>query len=113
LFEPINRVKNGFTFTNYGPVVIISNPTNLTVFENNPASFSVVVDGTPGYFIQWLSNSVAVPGATNLTYTFNAPFSANGKQYSVIVSNDFSSATSTVATLTVLQAPQLLSAATR
>ena len=113
LFEPINRVKNGFTFTNYGPVIIVQNPTNLTVFENNPASFSVVVDGTPGYFIQWLSNGVAVPGASNLTYTFNAPFSANGAQYFAIISNDFSSATSTVATLTVLQAPQLLSAATR
>src|SRR6185436_13273831 len=51
--------------------------------------------------------------ASNLTYTFNAPFTANGAQYFAIISNDFSSATSTVATLTVLQAPQLLSAATR
>jgi hypothetical protein len=63
--------------------------------------------------VQWNSNGVAVARATNSTYSFQTLRFANGAQYYAIVGNDFSSATSSVATLTVVSdtiAPTLFQA---
>ena len=60
-------------------------------------------DGTPPYSLQWVSNGIAIPGATNFMLT-TSPLSAtaSGANYSIVLSNEFSSATSTNGRLTVI-----------
>ncbi|HEV2319390.1 MAG TPA: immunoglobulin domain-containing protein, partial [Verrucomicrobiae bacterium] len=96
------------------PVGIESAPTNTTVFNNYPATFSVVVTGSPPISIQWYSNNVAIPSATSLdvnglvftnTFSFIAQMANSGNVFSVVASNNIAStaytATSALATVTV------------
>jgi hypothetical protein len=73
------------------------------------------VDGLPPYGVQWYSNDVAVAGATGLSYlTPLLNRTANGADYFVVVTNQFGSVTSEVATVTVILdnvAPSLVWAA--
>src|SRR5262249_16734800 len=74
-----------------------------TVNEGQPATFTASADGTPPYSLQWLSNGVPVAGGTNFSLT-TPPLSAfaSSANYSVVVSNEFSSAASTNGRLTVI-----------
>jgi len=89
-------------YFNFGPMVVTQQPVSATVNELSPVTFTAKVDGSPSYAFQWYSNSVPVPGATNVSYSFAPLRFANGAQYQLIVNNGFSSATSDVATLTVI-----------
>ncbi len=89
-------------FSSLGPVVITTQPASTTVNELFPATFSVLVGGSPNYSYQWYSNNVALPGATSSTFTFNTLRFANGASYVVVVANGFSSVTSAPAVLTVI-----------
>jgi hypothetical protein len=98
---------------NGGPVNFPQPLTNRTVLEARPYQFRLNVDGTPPYYIQWFSNSVPVPGANSEVLSGIATLDVSGAQFYAVVSNEFSSATSATATLTVTedtQAPVLLSA---
>ncbi len=100
-------------FNTLGPILITEQPVNQTVNELFAAKFYIGLDGTPAYTVQWYSNTVAVPGATSQTYNPVVNRSANGSQWFAIVANEFSSAISAVATLTVISdevAPAILSA---
>ncbi len=87
------------------PVSISQQPTNLTVFANYPATFSVTATGTPVISYQWSRNSVSIPGATSSAYSLMASSTNNGDVYSCVASNFTSgtpyTATSSSATLTV------------
>lgn len=86
-----------------GPAAIATPPGNQTAFEPVPATFSVVPGGTPPWTYQWLSNGVAIKGATRATYTTPTTRVADsGTKYSVAISNPFSTVTSAAATLTVI-----------
>ena len=100
-------------FQTLGPVTQSAAPATQTVQERSNASFFIGIDGIPPYGIQWYSNNVPVPNATNAVYAFNTRRAADGSQFYAIVRNDFSSFTSSVATLTVISdttPPTLLSA---
>jgi uncharacterized protein (DUF2141 family) len=100
-------------YFNAGPIVITTQPTNRTVFELAVTTFAITLDGSPNYSVQWYSNSVAVPNATNQSYTFQPLRYASNAQYYAIAANGFSSATSSVVTLSVISdeiRPTLLSA---
>ena len=89
------------------PVGITQNPTNVTVFQNYPASFTMMATGTPPLYLQWFRNGNAISGATGTNYTLAAPDPTNnGDIYSCLASNYISpnpyTATSSNATLTVL-----------
>jgi hypothetical protein len=91
-----------FTFASAGPVALVGSITNLIVAENQPAQFSVTASGQSPYTYQWKTNGVAWAGQTNSTLSFSAAWNSGGA-YSVVVSNEFSSVTSSpAATLTVL-----------
>lgn len=89
------------------PVGITKQPTNLTVFENYPASFSMTATGSPPIYLQWFRNGSAITNATNSTYSIaSATLANNGDVYSCLASNYTSSTpyteTSSDATLTVI-----------
>lgn len=98
---------NNFTL---GPVFFTLQPTDQTVLEGQTATFTTAVDGSPSYSYQWFSNGVPILGATAASYT-TPPVTAayEGRLYSVMVSNDFSSVTSSNATLHVVLSPRILS----
>ncbi|HEY0552168.1 MAG TPA: PA14 domain-containing protein, partial [Verrucomicrobiae bacterium] len=100
-------------FRTLGPVTQSIAPATQTVQERANATFFVGIDGIPPYGIQWYSNNVPVSGATNEVYAFPTLRAADGSQFYAIVRNDFSSMTSSVATLTVINdttAPTIVSA---
>ncbi len=93
------------------PIVITSQPDNLSVAFGQTAIFTVGLTGTsPRY--QWYKGSVgggtAVPNATNAILSVpNATIEDSGSYY-VVVTNRTSWVSSTSATLYVLAPPQLL-----
>jgi hypothetical protein len=89
-------------FRTLGPVTQSVAPATQTVQERSNASFFVGIDGIPPYGIQWYSNNVPVPGASNEVYTFPTLRAADGSQFYAIVKNDFSSFTSSIANLTII-----------
>ncbi len=84
-----------------GPVVITSGPTDQTIIEGQPATFTVRQVG--GTTFQWQSNNVSIAGATNGTYTIpSVTTNMQGALYRVAVSNATAGVFSTNATLRVL-----------
>ena len=81
---------------------ITQQPENQSVATGQTASFSVSATGTAPLAYQWKKNGTDIPGATASTYTTPATSNAdNNAVFSVVVSNIASTATSTVASLTV------------
>ena len=100
-----------FTFASAGPVALSSSPTNLVVTENQTATFAVSATGQAPFSYQWRSNGIPLLSQTSSALSFTALWNS-GANYSVVVSNEFSSVTSSPpATLSVLpdtSAPQLV-----
>lgn len=91
------------TFSTFGNVLLKTNlPSAISAAESTRPTLGVVADGTGPYFYQWLKGGVPIPGATAASYTL--PYvrqTDNNAQFSVVLSNNFSSVTSVAATLTV------------
>jgi hypothetical protein len=105
--------SNAVLTVGYAPSVV-TQPTNQTVLVGGAASFSVAATGTAPLSYQWFSNiwdvigAVRIPGATNDSLTLpNVPFSYNGKQVWVQITNIFGSTVSSRALLTVLAPPTI------
>jgi hypothetical protein len=98
------------------PVIVTSHPQNQNVTELSPASFTVGLSGYLPPTVQWYTNDVAIPNATNGTYSIaSTPLAFNGITFRAIAQNVASNvtyyATSGPATLTVtadLTAPGLV-----
>ena len=94
-----------FTFASAGAVAIVSGSSSLgdqTVTENRAVQFSVAAAGQTPYAYQWYYNGAGLVGQTNATLSFTAAWNSGGN-YSVVVSNQFSSVTSSPASeLTVV-----------
>ncbi len=89
-------------FTTSGPVTITSAPSSQTVDELGSVTFNVEVDGTPPYDFHWMRDGEPIDGATSSSFTIDSvTLEDNGAEFSVEVSNSFSSTTSDPATLTV------------
>ena len=59
-------------------------PVSVTVAPNSSVTFRTTFTGSLPHYIQWLSNSVPIPGAGKLSYTIPAAWGAmNGDQYRV------------------------------
>ena len=90
------------------PAAIVSGPTNSTVMELAPATFSAAAAGNPFPTLQWYENGSPISGATNLTYTIaSAALTNNGALFDLVAANVVSnvnySVTSSVVTLTVIR----------
>ena len=96
---------------------VLSQPSDTSVYQGWPATFSVTAAGSPAVSYQWTRNGGNISGATANTYTLATPsMSNNGDVYACKVSNVTggvtNNATSANATLTVTAnvapAPQFL-----
>ncbi len=92
------------------PVVTLQ-PTNFSVAAGGAASFTAAATGFPLPDIQWQvstnngSTWGNIFGATSATYSFVTATTDNGSEYRAVFTNAVGVATSSVATLTVTQAP--------
>ncbi|HLH55311.1 MAG TPA: immunoglobulin domain-containing protein [Verrucomicrobiae bacterium] len=84
------------------PPVLTVQPLSQTAWAGTNLSFSASAYGHVPLYWQWWFNGSAVPGATNATLTLTSVGTEQAGPYAVVVSNVFGTATSKVATLTVL-----------
>lgn len=104
------------SLTPSGPISILTPPPSANLAVGDPLNISVTVAGTPPYYFQWYKGAAAIPGANNPTYGVASASADDAGNYTVTVSNRFSSATSTPAAVTVqggssVPGPHVLSAA--
>ncbi len=112
--DTANQIDN-FSFAVSGPapelpVAIASQPQDRTVYESQPATFTVGVNGNAPYTFHWYRGTDPIANATNASYTLvNAQLADSGALFSVVAANVASNisytATSGVATLTVNALP--------
>jgi alpha-tubulin suppressor-like RCC1 family protein len=93
--------SNNFTITVLDiPISIQTNPSNQSIINGSPVSFSVSVTGTNASY-QWYQNNIAISGATSSTYLISSASSASAGSYTVVISNSAGSVTSQAAQLIV------------
>ncbi|MBC8124102.1 MAG: T9SS type A sorting domain-containing protein [Candidatus Kapabacteria bacterium] len=75
-------------------VRVVTQPTDVAVFDNDQISFTVAVTGTAVVTYQWYLNNVAITGATGATYTVARAKMSDAGTYYVVVSNNCGADTS-------------------
>ncbi len=90
------------TLTVYTPPVITTQPFSQTLRQGLDAVFTVAAMGTSPLSYQWRFNGTPLPGATNSVLAWSNVQTNDAGAYSVSITNVAGSATSTVATLTVI-----------
>jgi pectate lyase/pectin methylesterase-like acyl-CoA thioesterase len=92
------------------PPSIISQPAPITVVAGAQAQFAVTAEGSSPLSFQWRKDGVAIPGATNATYTIASASADDAGSYTVTVTNTAGGATSDPAALTVIAPPSIVAA---
>ena len=82
------------------PITLVGSPANQAVPVGGSASFTVAVTGYPLNY-QWLKNGSPITGANGSNYSISNVLLTDAGGFSVIVSNQFNSVTSSVANLSV------------
>ena len=90
------------------PPVIITSPLSQTTLLGGTVDFTVTAYGSGPLLYQWHRNAAPLLSATNLTLTVSNSTLSDAGSYTVTLTNPYGSATSAVATLTVLVPPTLL-----
>lgn len=87
--------------------VIVQQTGDQTVLTGKTANFNVISTGTPTLAYQWfLNGTTLLSGMTTSNLSLTNVSAAQSGNYSVIVSNQYGTATSTPSALTVLAQPQ-------
>jgi hypothetical protein len=103
----INEVFRGVDFTPDLRPFITSQPVDVATTTNLDATFSVAVSSVYPLSYQWQENGTNITANSNITGTTNSTLNfqfcslTNQGSYSVIVTNQYGSVTSSVAVLTV------------
>jgi alpha-tubulin suppressor-like RCC1 family protein len=85
------------------PPSIVSQTPSQVVLLGSAATFTVNAGGTAPLSYFWFKNNVLIPGATNFFYTIpSAQFADSGKKFSCLVTNAYGTASSTNASLKVI-----------
>ncbi|HOX59827.1 MAG TPA: immunoglobulin domain-containing protein [Candidatus Paceibacterota bacterium] len=87
------------------PPSFVAQPQSLTRNQGASATFGVTVAGSWPLSYQWYLNGTPISGATQNSYTDSNVQPADGGAYTCVVTNDFGSASSDPAMLTVIVAP--------
>jgi Concanavalin A-like lectin/glucanases superfamily/Immunoglobulin I-set domain/Cohesin domain len=83
------------------PPYIVTHPQNVTVMVGQDAVFSILASGSPPLSYQWLFKGVPLDGATSSRLLLSKVSFDQAGAYSVVVTNDAGSVTSSNATLRV------------
>lgn len=88
----------------FGGIVptITAQPSPQVVLAGTPAAFSAAASGTPPLRYQWRFNGADIPAATNTSLSLAQAFLVNAGLYTMAVSNDYGSALSSNALLSVV-----------
>lgn len=93
---------------------ITQEPQPLTIGLGDTGSLTAVVKGNPTLVYQWYQGTTKlgdvagnISGSTNATLTIIDAQSANGGNYTVVITNSYGSITSTVALLTITPSPDI------
>jgi glucose/arabinose dehydrogenase len=82
---------------------IAAHPSDVTVSEGRPATFTVGASGTAPLGYQWQRDGMDIAGATGTSYTLAVPqLGDDGALFRCVVSNAFGTATSNTARLSVI-----------
>ena len=97
---------------NFAPTVT-TNPVSQSVSSTSNVTFTAAASGNPTPTVQWQQSTDGgatfnnIAGATSTTLNFTAQAGQNGNQYRAVFTNSVGSATTTAATLTVTNGPQI------
>lgn len=98
-----NGVVWKVNYTGNGLPVVAVQPVDKTTSIGQPVTFAIVASGNPTPTYQWQRNGIAIAGATSASYTLASPtLTDSGAKFRVMVSNSAGTATSSEATLTVI-----------
>lgn len=86
---------------------LLTQPQSQTAFTGTPVLFSAIADGTPALRYQWLQDDLPLAGATNAMLWLTNVQPVQAGYYSVVVTNNYGSVTSSIAALAVIGPPQL------
>ncbi len=86
---------------------ITQQPASLSAAQNSSASFTVIASGGALSY-QWRKATAPISGATGSSYTIAPVQAADAAAYDVVVTNPLGNVTSSAATLTVVQPPQII-----
>lgn len=90
------------------PPIITQSPATQTAIGGNTVTFNAAAIGSPDLTFQWQFNGVALAGQSNTSLTLaNVQLSQAGA-YTFVAANPYGAATSSVATLTVLAFPPVI-----
>ena len=84
------------------PPSILTQPTSDTVFEDEPFTLNVVADGEAPLSYQWQLDGSDIPGATSDSFGVGFAIPDDSGDYTVVVTNNNGTATSDVATISVV-----------
>jgi len=84
---------------------ITAQPVNQTVLAGSAANFSVTASGAAPLVYQWFKGSTALTTQTNTTFTIPSTVAGDAGSYTVVITNNLGSITSSVVTLTVITTP--------
>src|ERR1035437_6245268 len=79
----------------------VTSPASIITLVGGAVSFSAAASGTAPIYYQWQKNSSPLAGATGNTLNLTNVQNADAGSYSLIVSNNVGTATSSAATLTI------------
>lgn len=82
---------------------VVKQPESQSIAESQPVTFTVQATGAQPLSYQWYFDGNPINGAESTSYTIPAVVPANDGDYTVVVTNDFGTATSDVAVLTVTE----------
>ena len=94
--------STGATLTVYSPPAITVQPVPQTVGVGSNFTVSVTATGNPAPAYQWNKDGANLPGATASSYTVTGAQTNDAGGYSVVLTNIFGAATSSVANISIL-----------
>jgi hypothetical protein len=101
-YSGANQAFQGIRFApSVVPVGLYSNPLPTNTIAGQSVTLSAAVTGSAPFYYQWLLNGTNIIGATNAILTLNNIQLANAGAYSLTVSNNVNSITSSAGQLTV------------
>jgi subtilase family serine protease len=90
------------------PPQITSQPSPTAVVQGGTANFTVGVVGAAPLSFQWRAGETPITGATNNPLILSNVLTSQAAAYSVVITNTLGSVTSSVASLTVLVPPSVI-----